>query len=218
MHAIFSYHFVLHLIFISPPYLDQALSPPGQESLHTDFGWTIKIGMTLSLTSVIMFESRNYKVRNHRLDTVKIGQIKGKGPPFAGGPEASFAGTWTWAQTWAAPATVVRKDHYNQDETFYCGPDSLGSLGSLPLGFVFHMPPVAHMPSPAISHTYKLSENKCHVIKVSGTICILIWCYGNMVFRFYELLVSNAMVILVKVVKGQEMFGSTDRIYALRKY
>ena len=33
-----------------------------------------------------------------------------------------------------------------------------------------------------------------------------------MVFRFYELLVSNAMVILVKVVKGQEIFGSTDRI------
>ena len=94
----------------------------------------------------------------------------------------------------------------------------MGSLGSLPLDFVFHMSPVAHKPSPAISHTYKLSENKCHVIKVSGTICILIWCYGNMVFRFYELLVSNAMVILVKVVKGQEIFGSTDRIYAFRKY
>ena len=171
MHAIFSYHFVRHLIFISPPYLDQALTPPGQESLHTDFGWTLKIGMTLSLTSVIMFESRNYKVRNHRLDTLKIGQIKGKGPPFAGWAEASFAGTWTWAQTWAAPATVVRKDHYNQDETFYCGPDFLGSLGSLPLDFVFHMPPVAHMPSSAISQTYKLSDNEFHVIKASRTIC-----------------------------------------------
>lgn len=68
LHAIFSYHFVLHLIFTSPPYLDQALSPAGQECLHTDFGWTLKIGMTLKLTSVIMFKSRNHKVRNHRLD------------------------------------------------------------------------------------------------------------------------------------------------------
>ena len=98
---------------------------------------------------------------------------------------------------------MVRKDHYNQDETFYCGPDSLGSLGSLPLDFVFHMSPVAHKPSPAISHTYKLSENKCHVIKVSGTICISIWCYGNMVFRFYELLVSNGYF-------GQSRQGSRD--------
>ena len=173
LHAIFSCHFVLHLIFTSPPYLDQALSPPGQESLHTDFGWTLKIGMTLKLTSVIMFESRNHKVRNHRLDMVERRKSKSKGPPSAGWAEASFAGTWTWAQTWAAPATVVTKDHNNQaDETFYCGPDSLGSLGSLPLGFVFHMPPVAHMPSSAISQTYKLLENEFHVIKTSRTISI----------------------------------------------
>ena len=162
LHAIFSYHFVLHLIFTSPPYLDQALSPAGQECLHTDFGWTLKIGITLKLTSVII-----------RLDMVKRRKIKSKGPPSAGWAEASFAGTWTWAQTWAAPATVVTKDHNNQaDETFYCGPDSLGSLGSLPLGFVFHMPPVAHMPSSAISQTYKLSENEFHIIKASRTVCM----------------------------------------------
>ena len=174
LHAIFSYHFVLHLIFTSPPYLDQALSPPGQESLHTDFGWTLKIGMTLKLTSVIMFESRNQdwtwwkaKAKDHlllvelKLRLLELG---------LGLKPGLFLPQW-----WQKTTTTKQMKPFTVGRTLWAP----WALSPWALSSTYHLWPTCHLqlfPKPIYINQYKLSENEFHVIKASRTICILLWC------------------------------------------